>query len=341
MSPAVGGGADALSLLTAYQNSAIVAAATRTGVADELAAGNGAAEAIAAARGLHAPSVRKLLGAMVALGLAEATGEGHRLSDTGAELASTHPATLATIVEKEWFFYSAWAGLDHAIRDGHARIASWHDRLAADPAQSARFLAALDDLAARFGGGMPALAGLERGGRLLDVGGGAGSHSAYLKAAVPGLDPVVLDLPGVEPVLAERHPELPFVAGDLAQPRFGRPAGERWDYVLLANILHDWPAERCVEIVREAAGLLERGGTLLLYEWVLDDGRDSPPDVALFALMMLVENEGGAAWTESELRGWLQDAGLEQVEVRRGDGPIVVVRGVRGRQDDTEEAGDE
>jgi hypothetical protein len=30
---------------------------------------------------------------------------------------------------------------------------------------------------------------------------------------------------------------------------------------------------------------------------VLDEGGDTPPAVALFDLMMLVENEGGAAWT--------------------------------------------
>jgi hypothetical protein len=42
--------------------------------------------------------------------------------------------------------------------------------------------------------------------------------------------------------------------------------------------------------------------------------------------MMLVENDGGAAWSESELRGWLRDAGLDGVEVRRGAGPIAVLR---------------
>jgi hypothetical protein len=57
---------------------------------------------------------------------------------------------------------------------------------------------------------------------------------------------IVLDLPAVEPVLRERHPELAFVAGDLDLPRFGRPAGERWDAVLLANVLHDhaWTADQ-------------------------------------------------------------------------------------------------
>ncbi|HJW36752.1 MAG TPA: hypothetical protein VJ769_08940, partial [Actinomycetes bacterium] len=70
-------------------------------------------------------------------------------------------------------FYRAWAGLPDSVRDGHARIPPWRERLAADPGRSLDFLRALDDLAARFGGELPALAGLAGPGRLLDVGGGA------------------------------------------------------------------------------------------------------------------------------------------------------------------------
>jgi hypothetical protein len=139
----------------------------------------------------------------------------------------------------------------------------------------------------------------------------------------------VLDLPEVEHVLLERHPQLPFLAGDLDEPRFGRPPGESWDYVLLANILHDHPPQRCAELVAEAAGLLIPGGTLLIYEWVLDEDGVTPPDVAVFALMMLVENEGGGTWREEEIRGWAQRAGLASGPLRRGAGPISVLRADR------------
>jgi SAM-dependent methyltransferase len=317
-----------LDLVTAYQQSAVVAAACATGVADAIAAGPRPPEAVAAACGTSPRATRALLGGLAALGLADHGPGGYALSADGAVLASGHPESVAGIVAKEWFFYQAWAGLPDSVRDGHARIAPWRDRLAADSARSLDFLRALDDLAARFGGELPGLAGLRGPGRLLDVGGGAGSHAAALARAVGGLEATVLDLPAVEPVLRERHPELAFVGGDLDQPRFGRPDGERWDTVLLANVLHDHPPDRCQAIVATAAGLLAPGGTLLVYEWVLDSGGDTPPAVALFDLMMLVENEGGAAWTAARLSGWLEAAGLTGVELRRGAGPIAVLRAV-------------
>ena len=315
-----------LELVTAYQRSAVVAAACATGVADAIAGGPLQPEAVAARCGTDPRATRALLGALAALGLAGHGPAGYALSAEGAVLAGDHPGSVARIVAKEWFFYQAWAGLPESIRDGHARIPPWRERLAADPGRSLDFLRALDDLAARFGGELPALAGLAEPGRLLEVGGGAGSHAAALARAVPGLEATVLDLAAVEPVLRERHPELGFVAGDLDQPRFGRPAGERWDAVLLANVLHDHPAGRGLAIVAAAAGLLAPGGTLLVYEWVLDEAGDGPAAVALFDLMMLVENQGGAAWTAARLTGWLEAAGLTGAEVRRGAGPIAVAR---------------
>lgn len=329
MSPAAGGPADPLELLTGYQAAAIIGTAVELGVPDALDSGPRSAGELASSLGLHERACGYLLGAMTVLGLTAPVASGYELTGSGRELVDGGPGSASEIVRKEWFFYRAWAELPQAIRDGHARIPPWRDRLRDDPGQSLTFLRALDDLAARFGGGLPALAALERGGRLLDAGGGAGSHAANLEAAVPGLKATVLDLPAAEPALRERHPELDFVAGDLEQARFGRPEGDEWDYVLLANILHDHPVGRCRELVSEAAGLLAPGGTLLVYEWVLGEDAVSPPAVATFSLMMLVENEGGGTWTEEQISSWARAAGLEPEPLRRDPGPIAVLRAHR------------
>lgn len=318
---------DLLEMATAYQRSAVVAAACETGIAAALAGRGGVPARIAEELGLDPRGVTALVGAMAALGLVTGSDGRYRLTPEAAELDPAHPRSVAGIVAKEWFFYGAWAGLPQTVRDGHARIAPWTERLAEDRATSLRFLGALDDLGARFGGGLPELAAIPSPRRVLDAGGGSGIHGAHLQAHSAGLAVTVLDLEPVGALVAERHPELPFVEGDLGAARFGRPADETWDVVLLANVLHDVPAPEARAIVGRAVDLLAPGGMVVVYEWLLDETRDAPPDVALFAVMMMVENEGGAAYTESEVQGWLTDAGLAFVETRRGAGPIAVVRG--------------
>jgi SAM-dependent methyltransferase len=315
--------------ITAYQQSALIGTAVELGLPNALNGRSATLAELVDELGADERGLMGLLAGLVDFGLVEREGDRFSLTAAGSLLADDHPETVAWIARKEWFFYRLWAKMPDAVMTGHSQTEAWRARLDDDPDQAHDFLRALDDLCRLYGGDLPGLAGLETGGRLLDIGGGAGSHAANLVEATPGLEATVLDLPGVEPVLRERHPELEFIEGDLDLPRFGRPDGEQWDYLLVSNILHDNPAEVNGRIIAEAADLLRPGGTLIIYEWVIDEGRTSPPGAASFTPMMVIENEGGWTWTEAEIAGWLTAAGLEPSPINRGGGPIAVIRATR------------
>ena len=315
--------------ITSYQQSALIGTAVEVGLANALYKSPKTLDQLTAELDTDPRGTMGLLSGLVTFGMIERQDESYRLTANGELLADDHPDSIAMISRKEWFFYKLWAKMPDAVKTGHAQTGAWRERLENDPDQAHDFLRALDDLCRLYGGDLPGLAGLEQGGRLLDVGGGAGSHAANLVKAVDGLEATVLDLPGAEPVLKERHPELAFVAGDIDQPRFGRPEGEEWDFLLVSNILHDHPAEENARIISEAAGLLAPGGSLVIYEWVIDEGRTSPEGVAKFTPMMVIENEGGWTWSEAEIGEWIEAAGLKPRPISQGPGPIAVLRADR------------
>ena len=316
-----------LDMVTAYQRSVVVATACETGVAAAISHRAMRADEVAEELGLTSDGARALLGALACLGLVNRVGARFRLSEAGAPLDPAHPRSIAAIVARESFSREHWYGLAQTIRDGNARSPSWRARLRDDPAGSLALLGALDDLATMHGAELPALADVPAGVRLLDVGGGSGAHSATLMAATPGLAATVLDLAPVGALVRERHPEVAFLSGDIALPRFALADRAAWDAVLLADVLSEASPLGARRIVHEAVELIPSGGLVVVYERLLAETRDGPADVVMAALTTMVENEGASAYTESEIHEWMTEAGLAFVETRRGAGARSVVRG--------------
>ncbi|OAY33981.1 hypothetical protein MANES_13G140500v8 [Manihot esculenta] len=88
---------------------------------------------------------------------------------------------------------------------------------------------------------------------LVDVAGGTGNMAKAISDAFPNLKCTVLDLPHVVADL-EGNKNLNFLAGDMfkAVP----PA----DAILLKWILHDWPDEECVKILKNCKEAIRKNG---------------------------------------------------------------------------------
>ncbi len=146
---------------------------------------------------------------------------------------------------------------------------------------------------------------------LLDVGGGSGIYSIACLQKNRRLRAIVWDRAEVLKVaqeLAATHgvtDRLECRPGDM----FADLMPNNVDVILLSNVLHDWDVPECRRLVNRCAAALPRGGRLLIHDVFLNDSMDGPLPVALYSAALFSITEG-RAYSASEFRAWLIDAGL-------------------------------
>ena len=164
--------------------------------------------------------------------------------------------------------------------------------------------------------------------RVLDVAGGTGVFAMAFARARPGLEAVVFDLPAIVPITRRYVEEaglsdrVTAVAGDATADDL--PG--RFDLVLLSAILHSFAPDVNQRLVAKAAAALAPGGRVVVQEFVVNEDRTGPLQPTLFALNMLVGTQGGDTYTEGEIRGWMEAAGLTAVtrmDTEFGTGVVV------------------
>ncbi len=321
-----------LEMLTAYQSSMILMASSELGIFDELSHGGLTVAHVAGLVGTAIRTTEMLLNACVAIGLLHKTGqtfENSLLAETF--LVRGKPDYLGRVVAKEQEFYDPWGRLAEAIRQDKAQLPPMAERLSGDPETARNFLLALHDLVLLFGTGLPDVVDMEGRKKLLDVGGGVGTYSILLAQRYPELRAVVLDLRPVRELAEETiasyglSDRISFRGGDYEAPSLG----EGYDVILLANVLHDNTVPACKELLRKSHDALVDEGLVVINEFFLEEDKSGPPAGAIFSLIMLLENQGAAAYSAGEIKEWLLEAGFQDPVARRLPQPssMVVITG--------------
>ncbi|CAA9546213.1 MAG: hypothetical protein AVDCRST_MAG87-487 [uncultured Thermomicrobiales bacterium] len=325
-----------LQLITASWVSHAVRTMAVLGVADHLADGPRTVGELAEATGTDAPTLARFMRALAALGLVAHDAAGRvGLTPLGEPLRAAVPGSLrsyalaiaAPSVER------AWHDLPNALRTGEPSFPDVHglgfwDYLAAHPEEGALFDAAMTGSAELRSGVLPAAVDLSAIGTLIDVGGGQGRMLAAALASAPGLRGVLADrsevLPGAEAFLdaAGVRDRCDLVAVDFFE---SVPTGG--DAYVLAHIVHDWPDEQAVAILRTCHQAMAPGARLWVVEQVIQPG-DEYDRAKLLDMLMLVLF-GAQERTADEYRSLLQAAGFGEVVIHPTDTPYSVIETVR------------
>lgn len=168
--------------------------------------------------------------------------------------------------------WNAWGELDAALIGGIPHEAAWKatrfDYLRSHPAEARSFDEFMAHVPDERHEAVAAAYDFSRVSRIVDIGGGSGSTLQRILAGNPRARGLVFDLPhvieAIEPA-ARMGDRIGVVAGDF---RESVPADA--DVYLLVRVLHDWPDEECLRILRNCRMAMPAHARLLIAELLLD-----------------------------------------------------------------------
>jgi ubiquinone/menaquinone biosynthesis C-methylase UbiE len=266
-------------------------AAIATGLFDKLP---GTLDELAGRAGLRPGALRVVLDALVTLGVLEAGEEG----TFAAGPAVPEPDAMAGMRQHARALRRWASAIEPALRGEAVEGASvtdpetFHDALARNAHKVAPEV--VDVCLQRF----------PEARSVLDLGGLHGEYS--LEFTRRGLKATMQDMPAMIDV-ARRRGRLEAAGVDLFEGSFFEtvPDGP-FDLAYCSGITHTFDGEHNLMLFRHLRRVVAAGGGVAVVTFLR--GRD--PLTALFAVQMLVNDNGGDTHTEAEYRAWLSEAGF-------------------------------
>ena len=287
--------------------------------------------------GLHERGARDFFDALVALGfLQRQDGIYQNTPETGLFLDRARPSYVGGILEMaNARLFGFWNKLSEALKTGKrqnedAGGGDMFEKLYEDPARLKGFLSAMT--------------GVSRGANMTiarqfpwaeyrtfaDVGTAQGDLAVQIALANPNLTGIGFDLPQVGPVFTEHAAQCGVADRVRFTPgSFFTDALPQADVILMGHILHDWGLETKKMLLRKAYDALPTGGSVVVYESIIDDDRSQNAFGLLMSLNMLIETDEGFDFTGSDCTGWMREAGFRETRVEHLVGPEFIVVGVK------------
>jgi hypothetical protein len=318
-------------ILAGWTSQAITVAA-QLGVADALTDGPLPIDQLAARVDADADALRRLLRALISRGVFRYRRDGrYELNSLADTLRSDAPASMKSAAR----FYGSqeqrerWTLLVDSVRTGTSVVPALRGKSSFD------YFADEPELAELFNQTMTSVsemtdatvvAGYDFGAypTIVDVGGGHGPLLAAILAAAPASRGVLYDLPLVvsnAPSLLREQGVADRVV--IAEGSFFDSVPRDGDAYVLKNIIHDWPDDTAVQILRNVRAAAGSRTTVLLVEFVIPNHNREFPGKWVDLEMML--NLGARERTAAEYRDLLSQAGFRMTRVVQTASPLSVV----------------
>ena len=321
-----------LQIISGFWISRAVYVIGKLGIPDLLQSGPKTAEELAASTKTHAPSLFRILRALVSVGVLN-SAEGGRFAQTplSETLVTDAPGSLRwfAVSELGQEHYPAWGNLMHSVKTGEIAFDNFFGAdiwkyFQQNPEDAAVFNNSMSNVTAAVNEAITSLYDFSQFGTLVDVGGGHGGLITAILQKNPGLKGILFDAPqvieGARPKIeaAGLADRLDTVAGD-----FFKSVPEGGDAYIMKWIIHDWDDEKSNTILRNCRKQMQPNGRLILVDCVVPE-TDEPHFSKFIDLNMLVMT-GGKERTAKEFEQLLAAAGFKLLRVIPTELPTSIV----------------
>jgi SAM-dependent methyltransferase len=306
----------------AFCGSKALLSAVELGVFSELAIeGMLDGEALRERLGLHPRGATDFFDALVALGMLKR--EDGRYANTPATelfLDRAKPSYMGDTLEMtNARLYGVWGSLTEGLRTGLPQNEvtkngkNLFEALYADPLEMAQFARTMTATSADAARAIATKFPWQDHRSVIDIGCAEGAVPVQIALAHEHITGGGFDMPALRPIfntyvarfgLSER---LSFTAGDFLVGPLPQA-----DVLIMGHILHDWDLDEKRLLLQNAYDALPEGGTLIVYDPIIDDERRSNAFNLLMSLTLLIVTSGGFEYTGTNCRAWMQEVGFRE-----------------------------
>jgi hypothetical protein len=304
-------------LASGHVEASIVQAAVQLRIFDCIGCQSLDTPSVASALGLDPKATELLLNALAALDLLHKRNNRYSLAPVSTKhLLRTSPEYLGGMILFDASLWNCWGNLAEAVRSGMpVRTPDMYQDV---PSETEIFINAMDSLVKARGDAERVANTIDWSGanELLDVGSGPASYPIALCKRFPKLHATIFDLPGTLRITeryvreARMTERIRLMAGDYRTD----PIPGNYDVVFLSNVIHGEGERENALLIHKLVANLEAGGRIVVKDHILDDSRTRPPVGAIFSLLMLLTTKSGRCYSSSEVKSWMERAGLSHVE---------------------------
>ncbi len=324
-----------LQIISGFWVARCVYIVAKLGIADLLKDGSKTAEELAAATEAHAPSLFRVLRALVPFGILSYEDGRFGTTPLSETLRTDQPGSLRwfTMTELGEEHYPAWGELLYSVKTGGIAFDKafgepcW-EFFRKNPENAQIFNNAMSGLTAQANEALHAAYQFTGIKKIMDVGGGHGGLITGILERNPTMRGILFDAPqvieGAKEIVANSDvaERCEMVGGN-----FFESVPEGADATIMKWIIHDWNDDQSVAILKNCHRSLPENGKLILVEAVVPETNE--PHFGKFIDLNMLVMTGGRERTETEFRELYEKSGFRVTRIVPTESPFSVIEGVK------------